>query len=153
MSKFVIALVFILLFVVGSQLSQASQVVNNGGGKSISITSLTIHFNKTDAEFVVDYQLNAIPKFYVLLLGGKLIEEKMDFVFSNFDYDVVKINQDKTIINVKNVSKYDKDYYLHNKIPFNTTIPLVIIYTTDSKTPSEYHNINSTPNIFYKANP
>ena len=62
--------------------------------------------------------LALIPKMYILLMGGKSIEPKMKELFSNFDYEVIKMDQDKAILHVKNISRFEKDYYLHDSIRF-----------------------------------
>lgn len=118
LKTFVILILFIvLLSMTGTQRSEATV------GNTPTITSLIIHFDKENALFEVDYKLDTIPKFYVLLFGGNIINEKIAYMFSNFDYDVVKIDQDKTILNVKNISRFDKDngFYLHDKQAFNIT--------------------------------
>ena len=45
---------------------------------------------------------------YILLMGGKSIEPKMKELFSNFDYEVIKMDQDKAILHVKNISRFEK---------------------------------------------
>ncbi len=119
--------------------------------RSLDITSLTIKFNKTDAVFTVNYDLGRLPKLYILFLGSQSIEPKLKYAFSNFDYDIIKMDQDRAVLMVKNISRYDKGYYLHNSIKFGETINTVIIYTPDSPRPSEYYNLNSTPNKFYRS--
>jgi hypothetical protein len=119
--------------------------------RPLDITSLTINFDKTDAMFTVNYDLGKIPKMYILLFGSKSIEPRIKAVFSNFDYEILKMDQNKAILNVKNISRFEKGYYLHDSRKFGTSISTVIIYTPDSLRPTEYSNLNSTPNKFYRS--
>jgi len=119
--------------------------------RSLDITSLTIKFDKTDADFIVNYDLGKLPRLYVLLLGSKSIEPKIKDVFSNFDYEINKMDQNSAVLRVKNISRLDKGYYLHDSHKFGENINTVIIYTPDSTHTREYSNLNSTPNIFYRS--
>ncbi len=118
--------------------------------QTLHITSLTINFEKTDATFTVNYDIGNLPKMYILLLGSKSLEPKIKSVFSNFDYKIVKMDQDKAILLVKNISRLDKGYYLHDSRKFGETINTVYIYTPDSPRAREYYNLNSTPYYFYR---
>jgi len=120
-------------------------------GRPFDITSLVINFDKTDAIFTVNYDLGKIPKMYVLLFGSKSIEPRIKSVFSNFDYEILKMDQDKAILKVKNISRLEKGYYLHDSRKFGTGINTIIVYTPDSPRPTEYTNLNSTPNKFYRS--
>ncbi len=136
---FIILLLFSLL-----PLSVGSQ-----GTRTFEISSLTIKFDKTDAEFIVNYDLGAIPKMYILLMGGRSIEPKMKEIFSNLDYEVIKMDQDKAILHVKNVSRFEKGYYLHDSISLGTQIKTIIVYIPEDSRPTEYVGLNATPNKFY----
>ncbi len=118
---------------------------------TLEITSLTINFDKTDATFIVNYDLGKIPKTYILLFGSKSIEPKIRNIFSNFDYDIVKMNQDETILNVKNISRPEKGFYLHDSRKLGASINSIIVSTPDSPRTKEYTNLNSTPNTFYRS--
>jgi len=122
------------------------------GTRAFEISSLTIKFDHTDAEFIVNYDLGAIPKMYILLLGGKSIEPKIQELFSNFSYEIIKIDQDKTILHVKNISRYDKNvnYYLHESVKFGGTLNKIIVYIPGDEHPVEYFSRNATPTKFYR---
>jgi hypothetical protein len=117
----------------------------------LHISLLTIKFDKTDATFTVNYNMDNLPKMYILLLGSKSLEPKIKSVFSNFDYEIVKMDQDKAILRVTNVSRLDKGYYLHESRKFGETIDTVYIYTPDSPRAKEFSSINSTPYFFYRS--
>ena len=118
--------------------------------RSLDITSLTITFDKTDAIFTVNYDLGKLPKLYILLLGSKSLESKIKSVFSDFGYEITKLDENKAVLNVKNISRLEKDFYLHDSRKFGTNINLILINTPDSSLTREYYNLNSTPNIFYR---
>lgn len=119
--------------------------------RSLEITSLTIDFKKTDAIFTVNYDLGSLPKMFILLMGSKSLEPKIESVFSEFDYEIIKMDQEKAVLRVKNVSWLDKGYYLHDSIKFGEYINTVYVYTTDSPRPREYSHINSTQPSFYRS--
>jgi hypothetical protein len=119
--------------------------------QSLQITSLTIKFDRADAIFTVNFDIGDLPRLYILLLGSKSLEPKVNSVFSNFDYEIIKMDQDKAILRVKNVSRLDKGYYLHDSRKFGETIDTVYIYTSDSSRATEYSMINSTPPFFYHS--
>ncbi|HMB44780.1 MAG TPA: hypothetical protein VKL21_03055 [Candidatus Methanoperedens sp.] len=119
------------------------------GTRVFEITSLIIKFQKTDAEFTVNYDIGTIPKMYILLMGGKSIEPKMKELFSNFDYEIVKMDQEKAILQVKNISRFEKGYYLHDSIGFGTRIDIMTIYIPGDPQPAQYFGLNATKNTFY----
>jgi hypothetical protein len=119
--------------------------------KSLEITSLTIDFKNTDAIFTVNYDLGSLPKMFILLMGSKSLEPKIDSVFSGFDYEIIKMDQEKAVLRVKNVSWLDRGYYFHDSIKFGEYIDTVYVYTTDSPRPREYSHINSTQPTFYRS--
>lgn len=114
------------------------------------ISSLSIKFDHTDAEFIVNYNIGAVPRMYILLMGGKSIEPKIKELFSNFDYEIVKMDHEKAILHVKNISRFEKGYYLHDSIGFGTQIDSMTVYIPGDIRPTEYIGLNATPNKFYR---
>ncbi len=134
-----------LVFVIFIVLVLISVVLPFTEGKnqknSLGITSLTINFDKTGAIFTVNYDLSRLPKLYILFLGSRGLEPKVRDVFSNFDYEIIKMDQDKAVLRVKNITRYDKGYYLHDsRIKFGEGISTIYIYTPDSPDPKRYSN-------------
>ncbi len=118
----------------------------------LEITSLTINFDKADATFTVNYDLGKLPRLYILLLGSKDLEPKIDSVFSNFDYKITKMDQDQAVLRITNISRFDRGYYLHDsRIKFGETIKIVNIYFPDDPIPRDFYNVNSTPVVFYRS--
>lgn len=118
--------------------------------KELHITSLDIKFDKTDAIFTVNYDFDKFSKTFLLLLGTKALEPKVRSTFPDFEYDVIKIDHNKAVLRVKNISVLNKGYYLHNSHKFSETIETVYVSDPSSTRIGEYHNINSTPNYFYR---
>ena len=144
MKNLIPVIYIILLLSLFLPLSEGKQ-----GTRTLEVSSLIIKFDKTDAEFTVNYDLGAIPKMYILLMGGRNIEPKIKEIFSNFDYDVIKMDQEKAILHVKNISRFEKGYYLHDSISFGTQINNIFIYIPGDSRPTEYVGLNATPNKFY----
>ncbi|MBU4374869.1 MAG: hypothetical protein KJ714_10650 [Euryarchaeota archaeon] len=144
MNKSVLMLI-VLIFALTLPLSEGNP------SRPLEITSLTIDFDKTDAVFTVNYDLGKIPKMYILLFGSKSIEPRIKAVFPNFDYDILKMDQDKAILRVKNISRLEKGFYLHDSRRLGASVNTIVVYTPDSPRPTEYSNFNSTPNKFYRS--
>lgn len=125
----------------------------SGGNPSstFSIDSLVISFDKTEATFTASYDLGKIPKLYILLLGSKSIEPRIKSIFSDFDYEILKMDQSTTVLRVKNISRLDNNYYLHDSRTLGAKIKTIVVYTPDSTRAREFSNLNSTPPIFYRA--
>ena len=119
--------------------------------RALDITSLTINFDKTDATFTVNYDLGTLPKLYILLLGSKGIEPKIRSVFSDFDYEILRLDQDKAVLKVRDISRFEKGYYLHDSHKLGETINILYIYIPGSSKAKEYSHINTTPPIFYRS--
>ncbi|MBE0520746.1 MAG: hypothetical protein IBX39_00570 [Candidatus Methanoperedenaceae archaeon] len=121
--------------------------------RSFEITSASINFDKTEATITVNYEFPKLMKLYILFIGSKDIEPKLEDIFSNFDYQILKIAPDKAIVRVTNVSRIENGYYIHDSREFGDTINTIIIYTPDSPRPIQYlnRNLNATPDIFYRT--
>lgn len=119
--------------------------------RSLGITEVTINFGKTDAIFTVQYELGTLPKFYVLLFGSKSLDPKIHAIFADFQYEVIRIDENGAILRMKNISRLEKGYYLHDSMKFGETLSTVYFITPDSPRPRVYSMINATPNIFYRS--
>ncbi|VVB85958.1 Uncharacterised protein [uncultured archaeon] len=110
--------------------------------RSMDFTSLTVNFDKTDALFTVNYDIGDMPRLFILLMGSKSLEPKLRSVFSGFDYDIIKMDQDKAVLRARNISRFDKGYYLHDSVRFGEGIKTVLyIYTPDSPEPKKYSRL------------
>lgn len=141
-------LIFVAIFTIAALIVPTGVRMN----RIIDINLLTMDFNKTDAQFTVNYNIGVISKMYIMLLGGKSIEPVISEVFSNFNFTIVKIDQDKTILHVHNISRYEKNvgYYLHDPVKFGIVMKKVEIYVPGDVRPKDYVGINATPALFYR---
>ena len=146
MKNFVALLFIVLIFVSLLPFTEGSPET-----RSLDITSLTITFDRTDAIFTANYDLGTLPKLYILLLGSKGIEPKIRSVFADFDYEIIKLDQDKAVLRVKDISRFEKGYYLHDSHKLGETINSVYVYIPGSPKAKEFTNLNSTPPIFYRS--
>jgi hypothetical protein len=119
--------------------------------RSLDINSITINFDRTDAILTVDYDLNTLPKLYILLMGSNSIEPRIKNVLSEFDYKIIKMDPDRAILYVRDISRFEKGYYLHDSRKFAETINTLYIFTPDSRKAKEFSNLNATPPIFYRS--
>lgn len=120
------------------------------GTRVFDVSSLTIKFDKTDAEFTVRYDIGTFPRLYILMMGGTSIEPNINDLFSNFDYKILKLDQEKAILQVRNISRFEKGYYLHDSTSFGRSINNVIVYIPGETSPTEYTGLNATRNTFYQ---
>lgn len=142
--KLVLILLILILFI-------SVPILSDGrGSKKLEINSLHIKFDKTDAIFIVKYDIGELPRMYLKLLGSKSLVPRIESIFPNFDYKIVKMDHNGAILEVKNMSRLDGDYYLHDSRKFGETIRIVRISDPSTTMIREFHNINATPNYFYR---
>ena len=142
-----ISIILILLII----FALVTVITDGKRDKELHITSLEIKFDKTDAIFTIYYDFDKFSKTYLLLFGTKTLEPRVRSVLPNFEYEIIKIDPEKTILKVKNISRLNKGYYLHNSQKFGGTIDIVYISDSSANRIREYFNINATPNYFYRS--
>ncbi len=136
-SAIAVSVLFILMFALLIPFSEGTPEK-----KSFEITSLIINFEKTDAIFTVHYRMDSLPRMYILLMGSKSLAPRIKSVFSGFDYDIIKMDQDEAILRVRNISKLERGYYLHDSVKFGESLNTVLyIYTPDSPDPKKYSRL------------
>lgn len=146
MKKYVVLLFIIVILV---SLFPSSDIASTP--RPFNIISLIIKFERTDAVFTVNYELGKLSKIYILLFGSRSLEPRIKTVFLNFDYEIMHMDEDKAVLSVKNISRLDKGYYLHDSRELGACVNRMIIYTPDSPRAIEFLNLNSTPNIYYRS--
>jgi len=110
-----------------------------------------MEFERADAVFTLDYDLDFLVKIYVMAFGSAKIVPEIEAQFASFDtYDVtiVRLDYERAVVVVKNVSYYSKEYYFHDPHEFGIAINKLVVDPPDSP-PRTYLNVNSTPSIFY----
>ncbi len=117
----------------------------------VQVTQMTMEFERADAVFTVDYELDFLAKIYVMAFGSAKIVPEIEARFASFDEDnvtVERLDYEQAVVVVKNVSYYNKGYYFHNPHEFGITIDKLVVDPPDDS-PRVYLNTNSTPSLFY----
>ncbi len=118
----------------------------------LQVTKTTMQFNGTDAEFVLDYELDFLVNMYVLAFGSAKIAPKIEARFASFDeVSVRKIGCEQATVDVKNVSHYSNEYYFHNSHDFGMTLEKLVVKLPDGYSRTYLHT-NKTPDIYYESN-
>jgi len=115
------------------------------------VTQTTMEFQKEDAVFTLDYDLELLAKIYIMAFGSAKIVPEIEARFASFDEDDVTIERldyEQAVVVVKNVSHYDDGYYFHNSHNFGMTMEKLVVGPPDGSL-RVYWNINSTPSLFY----
>jgi hypothetical protein len=116
----------------------------------IEFKDASVYFRDSDALFVLHYELTPAARAYILAFGTVSLEPKILRVFASFDdVEVISIKPEVSKVLVRNLSKPSENYYLHHSVQLPLTLETLEVYTPNSPIPRRYHNVNSTPNIFY----
>ena len=118
-------------------------------------TRMLMEFQKEDAVFTVDYELDFLAKIYVMAFGSAKILPEIEAQFAPFDegdVTIERLDYEQAVVVVKNVSYYNKGYYFHNPHEFGITIDKLIVDMPDGSL-KIYLNTNTTPSLFYKDGP
>ncbi len=118
----------------------------------VHVTQTLMEFQKEDAMFTVDYDIELLAKIYIIAFGSAKIVPEIEAQFASFDEDDVTIERldyEQAVVVVKNVSHYDNEYYFHNPHDFGITVEKLVVDPPDGS-PRVYWNTNTTPSLFYK---
>lgn len=121
----------------------------------VEVTEMRMEFQEEDAVFTVYYDIEILPKIYIMAFGGANIVPEVEAQFASFDKDDVTIERldyERAVVVVKNVSYYNKGYYFHNPHKLGITIKKLVVDPPDSL-PRIYLNTNVTPSLYYKDGP
>ena len=118
----------------------------------VKVTETLMEFQKEDAIFTVYYDIEILPKIYIIAFGSAKIVPEIEAQFTPFDDDDVtikRVDYEQAVVVVKNVSHYDIGYYFHDPHKFGITIKKLVVNPPDSL-PRIYLNTNTTPSLIYK---
>ncbi|MBN2110234.1 MAG: hypothetical protein JW705_03995 [Methanosarcinaceae archaeon] len=118
-------------------------------GQYIHFTGMTVDFDGTDAKVTLYYELDMFSRVYVLLLGSCNLEPALETVLFDFeDTEVLEIGSSHAVIYVKDISRQNSEYYLHDSHELGVTVDvLTLIYPDGSSRRVPY--ASSTPYTFY----
>ncbi|RZN36293.1 MAG: hypothetical protein EF813_07645 [Methanosarcinales archaeon] len=118
----------------------------------LQVTKTTMQFNGTDTVFTIDYELDFLVRLYVLAFGSANIAPEIEARFVSFDnVSVRKIGCEQAIVDVKNVSHQNNEYYFHNSHDFGMTIEKLVVKLPDGYSRT-YRHTNTTPDLYYESN-
>ncbi len=118
-------------------------------GKYIHLDQVTIEFDKTDAEVIIEYHLTPFAQAYMFLFGSSHLEPKIKEIFSDFnEVTIQEIGRTHAKVFVKDISRQSNDYYLHDtrQLGMEPDI-LTLVFPDGSRRNAE--NARETPNTFY----
>lgn len=121
-------------------------------GKYIHLDSMVIEFNKTDAEVQIKYHLSPFAQVYMFMFGSKHLEPKIEDVFFDFEnIEVQRIGRTSALIHVKDISRQNDEYYLHDarKLGMQPDV-LTLVYPDGTRQNIEH--AEATQDIFYEEN-
>lgn len=120
----------------------------------INVTETLMEFNGTNGVFTIYYDIEILPKIYIIAFGGVNIVPEVEAQFASFDKEDVRIQRldyERAVVVVKNVSFYNKGYYFHNPHNFGMNLSKLVVDPPD-RLPRTYLNTNSTQSLFYEEN-
>lgn len=118
-------------------------------GKYIHIDSMVIEFDKTDADVQIRYHLSPFAQVYMFMFGSKHLEPKIEDIFSDFEnIDVLKIGRTSALIHIKDVSRQNDEYYLHDSRDLGMQPDILTLVYPDG-TRQSIENARATQDIFY----
>jgi hypothetical protein len=119
------------------------------GERYFEVNDITMSPIGGDALFELNYTMDSFAKLYVLALGAGYIEPDLVSLFKSYeDVKTVRANINSAALLVKGAGKNDSGYYLFDSHPLGVTVAkFTVVYPSGlSRT---FHNVTSTPNVFY----
>ena len=116
------------------------------------VNDITMQLIDGDALFELNYTLDFFPKLYVLALGCSYIEPDLTSLFKSYDdVKIAKASPDSAVLLVRDAGKKSNGYYLFDSKPLGIRVSkFTVLYPGGlSRT---YHNVTSTPNVFFGIN-
>ncbi len=127
----------------------ASNDLISNGEEYIRFDQAAMRFQGTDALISISYSLDTFSHVYVFLLGTHNLEPAIDEFFVDFgDAEVLEIGEDRALVFVKNVSRKNDEFYLHDSHELGGTVNVFTMVYPDGSTRS-INNAVSTPDTFY----
>ena len=118
----------------------------------INVTETLMEFNGTDGVFTIYYDIDILPKIYLMAFGSVKIVPEVEAQFVSFDKGNViieRLDYEQAIVVVKNVSYYKKGYYFHDSHKFGMNLSKLVVDPPD-RLPRTYLNTNITRSLFYE---
>jgi hypothetical protein len=119
----------------------------------IKIKNINMELHGTDATFTVNYELDAVARIYILMLGSSSLEPVIDDLFHEFNnVSTISTMYDHAVVKATDVTYQNPEqglnYYFHDSCPFGTTVNLYVKFPSGVE--REHLNVICTPNLFFE---
>lgn len=119
-------------------------------GKYIHLDSMTIEFDKTDADVQIQYHLSPFAQVYMFMFGSKHLEPKIEEIFFDFEnIEVQRIGINSALIHVNDISRQKDEDYLHDSRELGMQPDMLTLVYPNGKR-KNIENAKSTSDIFYE---
>ncbi|WP_319507112.1 hypothetical protein [uncultured Methanolobus sp.] len=141
---------FLVFALIVSLLSfSASNNIISNNEEYVHFNQVTMKFQGTDAVISMSYSLDMFSCMYVFLMGTYNLEPAIDKFFYDFgDVEVLEIGKDSAVIFVKDVSRKNDEYYLHDSHEMGGTVKVLTMMYPDGSTRT-VSSVTATPDTFY----
>lgn len=94
-------------------------ICSSAEGECIYVKDVTMHLDRDNATFEINYSLDTFTRFYVLALGCRHLEpELLSFLGGYSNVKLMKADVDRAALQVKGAAKYNGSYYHFDSHPF-----------------------------------
>ena len=115
----------------------------------IHFNRMTFDFDGQDAMVTMYYDLNMFSRVYVLLLGSHNLRPTIENVLFDFeDIELVRIGRNDASVLVKNISRENEEYFLHDSHPLGAKVDILTMIYPDGSSRT-VPDATATPNTFY----
>ncbi len=118
-------------------------------GRYIHLDQVTIEFDKTDAEVIIEYHLTPFAQVYMFLFGSSHLEPKIKEIFFDFnEVTIQEIGRTHAKVLVKEISRQSNENYLHDSKELGMQPDMLTLVYPDG-TMRNVENAKETPDTFY----
>jgi hypothetical protein len=135
-------------------------VCDSAGREYIYIKDVTMHLDKDNATFELNYTLETFTRFYVMALGCRYLEmELLSFLGNYSDVKLLKADMNSAALQVNGAGKYKDGYYLFDARPLGSEneplkesiSKLSVVYPHGGI--RTFYNVTSTQSVFFPREP
>ncbi|MCL7410517.1 MAG: hypothetical protein P1P69_01360 [Methanosarcinaceae archaeon] len=145
--KSLAAIMILLIAAFALAIMPSSTVIDDE--QFIHVTQMVVTFEKVDGIVEITYDLDPFAKAYVFLLGSRNLGPTFEDIFFEFeDVEIIEIGQNYAVVMVKNVSRQNGEYYLHDSHELGISVDLLTFIYPDGTTKQLEHT-RTTQNTFY----
>jgi len=138
-------LVFILVLVpaVSAQYNQSRGL--------LYVENVTIELEDGTANVSMDYKLGIFARFYMFMLGGRVIESELQSVLVDYEYITTEeINEERAVFIVRDVVHSEGDRHVFNASKLSQEVGNVTIKFVDGGE-MKFNDVEVIPKITYRG--